>query len=148
MAHFLGVCFRLFLTPWSLLLPAAILIVALVVYQSERSEERDLKRTWEVGLKMKIESLQQVIGSRSGENSAKAAENRFHQPVFANEMRELEGATTALQSGPHSYGSPVASRLDRIEEAKDTAIGWMILACVLTFFSVIGLSINARRNTP
>jgi hypothetical protein len=130
----------LFGSPWTLLIPGTILVISLFVHQSAASEARELQRTWERAMELKIDSLKQVIGSRSGENSAVAAKNSWvSQPVFHREMQELEQATNVFKRGASGYDSGISGDLRAAENTKSICISWMIFAGVMMAFCALGL---------
>ena len=143
-AYLLGLTLRLFRSPWMLLVPGVILVVSVLIYQSAASEIREKNRTWEMGLKLEIESLQHVIGSRSGENSAKAAAGGgfIYQPVFADELRQLKAATDRLQQGASGYGSGL--NLNGPISTQENCIGWMIVAGLSTLVCALGLATRPK----
>ncbi len=130
-----------FRSPWMLLIPGAILAISALIYISAGAEARDLKQTWETGLKLEIESLQKIIGSRSGENSARAAANPYmFKPVFSEEAASLTRTTDKLSKGAGDFYSGISSEINFFSMMQGICVGFMALSVVLTACSAFGLA--------
>jgi len=125
-------------SPYFLVVPILGILISWVCLSHFTAEKESLITRWEMGIKKDIDSLTNIIGARSGENSAKAAKgDLFFRPVFQEEIDEIKRLNDRLLQGPgRSFmgqgDGPAKEVVDDLVSRENYAIDCMIASFILS----------------